>query len=114
MSNDKIYYINVKPYIYDLKFDDMMNRCLNSDILDSNIDTTSFNGFMLSYLNRYHHTYINKTVDSQNIDKILSKKILQHLHVFFKIKHTGTNSNKTKKNKTHLNKTAKNRNYKKL
>lgn len=111
MSNDKIYYINVKPYIHDLKFDDMLNRCLNSDILnkDKDIDKKLYNTFMLAYLNRYHHTYVNKTQESQTIDNILSKKILHHLHLFFKIKHVGPSTNKTNKNKIHLNKTVKKR-----
>jgi hypothetical protein len=116
MSNDKIYYINIKPYVFDLKLDDMIKRCLNSDILDSNMDTVSYNSFMMTYLKRYNHAYVNKTTDSQNIDKILSKKILEHLHIFFKLKpnQTKTTINKTKKNKIHLNKTLKNKSGKKF
>jgi hypothetical protein len=109
MSNDKIYYINVKPYIYDLEFNDMLNRCLNSNILGPkiDIDINTYNGFMTTYLNRYHHNYVHKTPGAQEIDTILSKKILYHLHLFFKIKSIGPNTKKTKRNKTHLNKTAK-------
>ena len=36
MKNENIYYINIKPYVYDLQFDIMIKRLLKSDII--NID----------------------------------------------------------------------------
>ena len=38
---------------------------------------------MLNYMKRYHHDFVEKTNEAQNIDKILSKKIMHHLQVFF-------------------------------
>jgi hypothetical protein len=109
MSNEKIYYINVKPYIYDLDFDEMLKRFLNSNILDADIDPQVYNKFMKTYLDRYHHNYVAKSNQAQEIDKILSKKILHHLHLFFKINSVGPHTNKTKRNKIKLNKTLKKR-----
>jgi len=34
-------------------------------------------------MSRYHHDLIKKTNAAQHVDKILSKKIMQHLQVFF-------------------------------
>jgi len=97
MSNDKIYYINVKPYEHDLEFDTMLERCLNSGLLT--IDTKEYKTFMNEYLKKYHFTYVKKTTEAQNIDKIVSKKILEHLHVFFKIKPVIKSSLKSKRHK---------------
>ena len=108
MSNDKIYYINVKPYIYDLDFNEMIKRCLNSDILGAGVnDPTYCREFILTYLKKYNYIYVGKTTETQNVDKIVSKKILQHLHSFFKIKPIGPHTNKTKRHKTFKNKTLK-------
>jgi len=102
MSNDKIYYINIKPYIHDLSFDEMIERFEKSGILtqDTNQDTNKpFKTFMLNFLKRYHYTFAKKTKEAQIVDKILSKKIMHHLHIFFD--KFGTNAKtRTKKSRT--------------
>jgi len=110
MSNEKIYYINVKPYIYDLEFNEMINRLLNSKILNAEIDEPTYcREFILTYLNKYNYIYVGKTDETQNVDKIISKKILQHLQLFFKMKPIEPVTNKihkfTKRNKSIKNKT---------
>jgi hypothetical protein len=112
MNNEKIYYINVKPYVYDLELNEMITRLLNSDILGAGFgDPTYCREFMLEFMKRYNYTYVGKTTETQNVDKIVSKKILHHLHNFFKThpigKHTHKIVNKTKRNKTFKNKTLK-------
>ena len=47
---------------------------------------------MLEFMKQYHHIYVTKTNDTQMIDQIISKKILQHLHIFFKINSFGSNN----------------------
>ena len=47
--------------------------------------------------------YVKKTNDSQNIDKIISKKILYYLDEFFKKKIIKIQTNKTKKQKNNKN-----------
>ena len=108
MSNDKIYYINVKPYIHDLEFNEMITRLLNSDILGIHInDPTYYRQYMLSFLKRYNYIYVDKQTDAHIVDKIVSKKILQHLHLFFKMKPVGPHTNKTKRHRNTKNKTLK-------
>ena len=55
--------------------------------------------------------YVDKSQLAQDVDKSLSKKILQHLHIFFKNKPNNPNSykvlNKTKRNRSIHNKTLK-------
>ena len=105
MTNENVYYINLKPYTHDLDFNEMITRLLNSDILDIE-DPTYCRKFMLDFMKQYHHIFVTKTKETQMIDQIISKKILQHLYTFFKIKPI---SNKTKRHifKKKLNKTLK-------
>lgn len=117
MANEKVYYINLKPYVYDLDFNLMITRFLSSNIIGLKIDNpTEFKTFMLGFMKKYNHIYVKKTEETQNIDKILSKKILQHLHIFFKRNNEKkSNGKKTKRNLTDIikkNKTHKNYKYK--
>ena len=73
MSNEKIYYINLKPYAHDLDFDDMISRFIKSDIISPE-DPTSCNAFMLTFLKKFNYIYVGKTAETQQVDKILSKK----------------------------------------
>jgi len=113
MSNEKIYYINVKPYIHDLEFGEMITRLLNSDILSGEGgDPTYCREFMLTFMKRYNYIYVGKNAETQNVDKIVSKKILQHLHIFFKMQpiEPPIHKNKlTKRSKISKNKTLKKR-----
>jgi hypothetical protein len=106
MVNDKVYYINLKPYIHDLPFDLMIERFIKSGIINILVED-NFKTDMLQFMNLYKHEYVEKTKDAQNVDKILSKKILHHLQIFFNKK--SQNKTMRKSNKTH-NKTKKNQN----
>jgi hypothetical protein len=115
MVDDRIYYINVKPYVHDLPFEVMIDRFIKSGILEDLVESEC-KSQMLDYMKRYHHEYVEKTPEAQNVDKILSKKIMQHLHIFFNksfnkskrqtFKADGSkslkNKNKTIKNKSKL------------
>jgi hypothetical protein len=107
MSNDNIYYINVKPYIHDLSFDDMIKRLLNSEAFVIN-NKKECREFISEFLKQYNYIFVEKEKDALNIDVIVSKKILHHLHIFFK-SHTGEH-NKTKKR--HVKKSLKNKTIK--
>jgi hypothetical protein len=106
MKNDNIYYINVKPYTHDLDFNDMINRFLNSGILID--DPTSCREHILEFMKSYNYIYVGKTEPAQEVDKVVSKKIIQHLHTFFKTKivlSNAKNANKsTKRSKNVYNK----------
>jgi hypothetical protein len=90
MSNEHIYYINIKPYIHALPFDEIYKRFLDSNLIIStkkSDDVSSvfneFIDFMNKQIKKYNFKVIPKHTDDYEIDKILSKKIMLHLHDFF-------------------------------
>jgi len=109
MVDDRVYYINLKPYTHDLPFETMIDRFIKSGILDINATiNTDLSKSLLQFMKRYRHSYVEKTKEAQNVDKILSKKILQHLQTFFQKKQ------KTRKTVIVKNKTIKNKTIKKI
>ena len=110
MKNDKIYYINLKPYTHDLDFNEMITRLLNSDIGAVLGDPTYCRVFILEFMKKYNYIYVEKEPAAQAVDTVLSKKILQHLHAFFKLR-LGDSTNKTQNHRTLRNKTLKNRKH---
>ena len=110
MSHDNVYYINLKPYEYNLKFDVMIQRFIDSAIISDL--PTSCNKYLLDSLNQFAYTYVGKTTQDNAVDKIVSKKVLQHLHTFFN-KHTPDMTRRKKNNKNKIkNKTVKNKTVK--
>ena len=105
MANDNIYYINIKPYYYDLKFEYMLSTFKESDIGKKIIaDDNDFDEIMLSEIKRYKYRTIEKDLKEYEIDKILGKQIITHLQEFFNKKNkTKTVSKRSFKNKTKRN-----------
>lgn len=109
MSNDNIYYIHIKPYTYDLPFNTIIERFLAA----YNAPTSMKDG-LIKGLSRYAYTYVEKPPIEHEIDVMLSKKILHHLHVFFERKINNNNtSNNTIKNRGNKGK-VKNKTVKRL
>lgn len=113
MANDNIYYINIKPYVYNLSFNEIYKRFLeNGSLLSKNeVSQNEFIDFMNEKMKKYNFQVIEKSKEEYEIDKILSKKIFFHLEDFFNDGHY-SNKNKTSKkyNKNHVknkNKTLK-------
>jgi len=108
MTNKNVYYINLKPYVYDLNFEEMLDRFMNAKIYKNivhqeNLNEEERNSYfkkcMMDYYNEYHFTYVEKNKKEYEIDQILGKTIMMHLHTFFnKSLREHTNNNKTKKN----------------
>jgi hypothetical protein len=100
MVNDRVYYVNLKPYIHDLPFEQMIERFIKSDIINIQVPnlTDNFKTNMLQFMKQYRHAYVEKTIEAQNIDKILSKKILQHIQIFFNKKSQNNTMRKLNKN----------------
>jgi hypothetical protein len=110
MSHDNVYYINLKPYEYNLKFDVMIQRFIDSAIIADL--PTSCSKYLLDNMNQFAYTYVGKTTQDNAVDKIVSKKVLQHLHTFFN-KHTPDMTRRKKNNKNKIkNKTVKNKTVK--
>jgi len=106
MTSDNIYYINIKPYYHDLKFSEMVDRFINSQIGKKIIDNDkNFEEVMMRYINLFNYEVVEKDADEYEVDKILGKHIISHLQVFFSrsiknktIKNRGIKRNKTYKN----------------
>ena len=100
MVNKNIYYINLKPYIYQLKFSEMISRFLQSEPGKRIVqDPTGFEKFMINEYERYNYKYTEKNNEEYDLDKIIGKQIMSHLEDFFKTENNKTTNNKTKRTK---------------
>lgn len=96
MEHNNIYYINVKPYFHDIQFSVMLDRLCNSNyginlIADTNTDKNEFREKMMAHIQQYHYDCVEKNEKENEIDTIIGKHIVTHLHAFF---------DKPKRNKT--------------
>lgn len=94
MINDNVYYINVKPYVYDLPYEVLVQRYIEHH---PEIEMIKFNKHAMSHLARYNHENIEKNPHEYEIDKIITKQIMQHIKIFF------SKSRKRSSNSTHKN-----------
>ena len=117
MVDENVYYIKLKPYIYDLPFQQMIQRFIECKYGKRITDENYFRDFMKSFIDRYNFDYSKKNEKDYELDKIVSKKIMIHLQTFFDKKWqsnepmgvTNKKNNRTKKNYSHQhNKTNKN------
>lgn len=108
MTNDKIYYINIKPYYYDLDFKEMLVRFKRSKTgMEIIQNDPHFDRLMMEQINLYKYVVIEKEKKEYEVDKILGKHIISHLHTFF----SRSSKNKTCKNRGHKkNRTVKHHN----
>jgi hypothetical protein len=104
MTDDKVYYINVKPYKHQLSINDMINTFLHSNLGLVVKNNEQFEHAMKSDFKRYSYRVNQKTKEEQEIDEIIGKRMLQHLKQFFYEK---TNRTYKKKGKNNRNKTMK-------
>lgn len=109
MTNNNVYYINIKPYMYELSFEEMYKRFLDSTlgkkflenipiIMDNSNKEQQWIDFMNKNIKLYNFQVIEKTDTEFEIDKIVSKRILFHLQDFFN-KSTKNNTRKNFQNK---------------
>jgi len=95
MSNENIYYINLKPYYHDIPFEEMLNRFMNSAIGKRIIHDNDFETIMTNFLKLYKYKCLEKDPKEYDVDKIVGKHIITHLQTFF--------NDKPKRNKTMKN-----------
>jgi len=81
MTGDNVYYIQVKPYEYTLYPDEMIERLFKSKLCKKINDKDVFRRKMTNFMKGYE--YIEKTDEDYEIDKIVSKKIMENLQNFF-------------------------------
>jgi hypothetical protein len=85
MTDDNVYYINVKPYQYKLSIEYMVLKFLDSS-LSKNIkvkDKQHFVNNIKTEFKKYNYLVNKKTKEEHSIDKIITKRMLQHLKEFF-------------------------------
>ena len=104
MVNDNIYYINIKPYMYDLTFEIMIKRFLDSDIGKKLVgeDRSEFEELMTEHIKLFKYMVVEKNEKEYEVDKVLGKHIITHLQQFFNhstknrtIKNRGNKKNRT-------------------
>lgn len=104
MANDKIYYINIKPYYYDLKFEEIIYRFKKSEVGIKIINNDNdFEEQIMKLINLYKYDCLEKDPNEYEIDKILGKQIIKHLNIFF------NNPRRSKTIKNHRRGIAKNK-----
>lgn len=84
MEHDQVYYINVKPYVHQLSVKTLTERFMQSTSLRntvSGIGTDQFHMLILEFMHKFQHSH--KDPMEQEIDKIISKKVMEHLNDFF-------------------------------
>jgi hypothetical protein len=98
MTGKNIYYIKVNPYIYNIPFKEMFQRFLKSDLSKKIIlNAFEFENEMLKHMQQYGYQYVEKSESEYEIDKIVTKKTMHHLEIFFK---SNWKNQKAKKNHT--------------
>ena len=109
MTHDNIYYINIKPYYYDLSFEYMIKRMYESEIGKKLIgNDNEFEKLMMEHINLFNYEVMEKDENEYEIDKVLGKNIITHLQLFF----NRSTKNRTIKNRCNRrNKTIKNNKF---
>jgi len=99
MTHDNIYYININ----------ILKRFIKSDIgkkIIGSDDEDDFIKLMTEHLSLFKYDVAEKNEKEYDVDKILGKHIISHLHIFF----NQSSKNKTIKNRGHRkNRTLKNK-----
>jgi hypothetical protein len=89
MNVENVYYIKVKPYVYNLPFKTLIYRFINLKNISyfSLLNTISFIKYFEKYitvfLNQTKYNFIQKNKKDYEIDKIITKKIMIYLQNFF-------------------------------
>ena len=88
MEHARVYYINVKPYVHHLSAETMLNRflqtpALRSTINNANASLAEFRTQILHFMHRFSATHVPKNPIEQEVEAIISKKIMEHLKTFF-------------------------------
>jgi len=109
MSNENVYYINVKPYYHDIPFEVMIRRFMNSAIGKRLIQDDNFETNMMNFFKSYKYNCRLKDPKEYEVDEIVGKHIIIHLQIFFDgkpkrsrtMKNFKRNKGEKRKNKTH-------------
>lgn len=116
MHSDEVYYIKIKPYTYHLSIETIVDRIIKSGLIDKlfHQEKDFCINFLKDKLIESHSTIKIKSMKEYNIDKIITKEIMNHIEIFFNSQQKYPNAHfnnihKTKKRKLYKNKTKKER-----
>jgi hypothetical protein len=115
-KDDDVYYIKIKPYTYSLGEDTIIDRLKKSTFFDKwfrsdiNIERECLLQFLKDHLHNLQ--YKSKSMNEYDIDKIITKQIMNHIELFFYGQQkyppvTFNNIHKTKKRRAYKNITKK-------
>lgn len=103
MNMNNVYYINVKPYIYSMPYEEMAEKYYNHQKDNIKVKKEEFINFIINYMKQYNYPIKIKSNDETELDKNVGKKIRINLEEFFK-KDKKQNTRKRKFIKTRLTK----------
>jgi hypothetical protein len=111
MEHKNVYYINCKPYIYNLSFEEMAERYFKSFSQMVQIEKSEFVNHIKTFMNSFRFTIVQKKAEDYITDKYVSREMFRHIRRFLSkpIKNKGlrTKRKKTKSFKNIKNKTLK-------
>lgn len=86
MEHGQVYYIHVKPYVHQLSVQTLMDRFFQTPALRSTtgVNPDDLRHRVSTFMQRFSATHAPKDPMEQEIDRIISKKIMEHLAEFFK------------------------------
>jgi hypothetical protein len=86
MEHGQVYYIHVKPYVHQLSVQTLTDRFMQSHALRSTtrMGAADLRHRVSGFMQRFSATHVPKDPMEQEIDRIISKKIMEHLNEFFK------------------------------
>ena len=100
MNTNNVYYIQVRPYIYDLPYDTLISRYLSANNL-LGVTASQFMTKCIFHLNKYNHTFISKTQEDYKLDVEDTTRMIKCIKRFFNQSNTRCkrkrSSNKTKR-----------------
>jgi hypothetical protein len=88
MTNDNVYYIKLKPYVYNIPIRDLISRFTTTMFYKNISDRSNLNvsEYIIQHINTCDYTYIKKSKKEYVVDVVITKKILEHIHDFFQDK----------------------------
>jgi hypothetical protein len=82
MEDKNVYYINCKPYVYNLSFEEMAERYFNKFSEMVIIEKSIFINHIKSFMKSFRFTVVSKNIDDYNMDKFVSREMFRHIRLF--------------------------------
>jgi hypothetical protein len=114
MEDDNVYYIHVKAYKHYIPSSILVDRFMKSHLIKNIKDKEEFKSFLLSNMK---YNIMEKSKEEQDVDVIVSKKLLEHIKDFFEKDENNNEEDSDSEDKTsqphHFDVTGKRKSFKK-